>query len=117
MILELGLGCHILEDERYGPRPWALAAAIVLRHRLTRAHVAARATRTARHRRTLGGRQVFRCLAGVVAEFGRDEFAEVVEGFSMPSEISPQVAAGGLVHIGNLLLQRVGAGNDTFEIV
>ena len=53
----------------------------------------------------------------LVAKCRRDELAEVVVGLAVRGQIAPQIAAGRLVHVGNLLQQRIAVGHNALVVV
>src|SRR5277367_6612916 len=52
-----------------------------------------------------------------IAEARRDVLAEVVMGLPMPLHVAPQISARRLIHIRNLLLQRISLRHHTFKVI
>src|SRR5215469_17756437 len=113
---KLRLCSSIRGYKRNRPRPLIHAAAPVVRNGFAGRNGLTRA-RLAGHQRALlrvGGHVRGRCVS---AEDGGDEFTEVVVGFVVRGEISPQISAGRLVHVGDLLEERVALCDRAFVVV
>jgi len=80
--------------------------------RLTGSDRFARAVSALQH-----GAQLRIVCALLTAEGSGDELAEVVVALAVRGKVAPQVAACGLVHVGNLLQQRIALGHDALEVV
>ena len=103
---EFRLGRRVGGKQRDGPWPLVDAAAPNVRELLSRFDIAAcGAGLTVTH-----GPKLWVFLAAAmsffVAEGRADELAEVVQGLTVFCEIAPEVAAGRLVDVGDILHQR-----------
>ena len=112
MAYQLRLGGNVGGDEGNGPGPLVHSAAPLGGQLLAGSDGFVR-TVVALHQRPhlrIGD-------ARLIAKRGGDVFAEVIVAFAVGGEIAPQIAAGRLVHVGNLLQQRIAQGYGTLVVV
>lgn len=112
MAHQLGLSGDVGCQPWNGPRPLVHSASPLGRQRLARRKRLVRTDWTGLHgaQRGVGNRRL-------VAKRRRYVFAEVVVRFAVRGQIAPQIAAGRLIHVRNLLQQRIPVGHDAFVIV
>ena len=109
---EFRLGGDIGGNQRHRPRPLVYAAAPLRGKSFARRNGFMRAI-AALHQRPhlrIGD-------ARFVAKSGGDVLAEMVIGLAVRGQIAPEITAGRLVHIGNLLQQRIVVGDCALVVV